>query len=805
MERLSRRAALRLTGRIGLATGLAAWVAAARTGFMAPGASAAPGRQGARVSFEVLHPWSGDNGGARSMAALARRYRELRPDVEVRQTVAPGGDYERRQVAAFASGRVPDLTLTFAEMLPAYADRGGLLALDDRIARDAIAPSDYFDVVVAQSSWGGRLYGLTHHPDLRALVYRSEPLLAGAGLDAGQEPATWSALREAAARATRRDGARLSVAGWLPTWTEPPWALFYALANGAAPLDAEGARAALDSPAVVEAIEYVVAATDQVVGGFDPIVDFAARQPGPGQETAYAVGALAFATGASWYLDRFAAEGGEVGRRTRLSLMPGGPSSPWERISLAGGVVQTIPRGARGADAAWEYLAWVAGPEGQRLIQSVSHDIAGLRSAARDPAAVASHLFRAELVDALERTHAPAHLPTPVWPSLRAELERVQHLALVKQLTPAQAAAELQARAQRLLDSQRSTGRTLYGPPPAATEPPAGPAPDATNLLRNPSFEGGSYRAGISSSVASDWSRWFQHRGADDPGYWLPEPEFGVLVGRAGQARRGLRSHRWFNSWAVHNAGVFQTVAVQPGAWLRFSAHLLGWSSQADEFARSEGPHFRWVGIDPDGGTDPFDPRIVWSSAEQTMDRWAPLSVVAQARRDRVTVFVRSQADWATKHNDVLLDDAELVVVAAPTDPAVASALAAGAVDSSAVPDPAAVAAAVDVTNGPASGSLPGSSAGSHAYFAFEYPGGETLRRIAVQASPDAPAALARVGFRVYGPRAGEVYVMSGVRVGEQPNVVGVLAAGEAGRYLIDLYNYGPGGQVDYRVGLLNK
>src|SRR5207248_6206956 len=107
---------------------------------------------------------------------------------------------------------------------------------------------------------------------------------------------------------------------------------------------------------------------------------------------------------------------------------------------------------------------------------------------------------------------------------------------------------------------------------------------------------------------------------------------------------------------------------------------LLSWSSQNDEFARSEGIHRRWVGIDPDGGTDPFDPRVVWSTADATMDRFAQLSVAAQARGDRATVFVRTQPDWATKHNDVLLDDAELVVIAPPSD-ATAALLAAPPLD----------------------------------------------------------------------------------------------------------------------------
>jgi len=100
------------------------------------------------------------------------------------------------------------------------------------------------------------------------------------------------------------------------------------------------------------------------------------------------------------------------------------------------------------------------------------------------------------------------------------------------------------------------------------------------------------------------------------------------------------------------------------------------------------------------------------------------------------------------------------------------------------------------------SGSLAGTPAGAHAYAAFDYPGGEALRRIVVQASPDDPAALARFGFRVYGPRMDAVYAMSGLRVGEQPNVAAVLPVGDAGRYLVDLYNYNPTGQVDYLLRL---
>jgi multiple sugar transport system substrate-binding protein len=794
MERFSRRAALRLGARLAIGTAVGAQLGAGSLVASVTRAAAAGG------TVEVLQPWSGDNGGARAMAALVKRYFELRPDVTVKNT-AVGAEYEGKQIAAFASGRVPDVTLVFAEMLPAYADRGALTPVDDRIARDGVALSDYFDVAAAQLAWAGRVYGLPHHPDLRTVLYRNGARLTGAGIDPDQEPASWAELRDAGARTTRRDGGR-AAAGWLPISGDVPWALQYALGNGASLLDPDGAHAAFDNPAVVEAIGFVVDATDKIVGLSDAAVGQATFRGGPGQETDLAAGGLAYAVGGNWYLDRLAANA-DVAGAVRISLFPGGPSAPWPRITLAGGVVQTIPQGAKNADAAWEYLRWVAGPEGQRLIQSVSYDVAGLRAAAHDPDAIAAHLGRAQLVEALESTGALAYPPTPVWPRLRAEMERVQRLALLRQLSPAQAAQELQARTQALLDSNRATGRALYGRPPAAGDAPVPAAADPANRLRNPGFEGGSYRAGLSSSVAADWSRWFQHRGADEPGYWMPEPEFGVLA-KGDQAHGGGLAQRWFTSYAVHNGGVSQTVAVPAGAWLRFSAFLFGWSSQGDAFGKSEGAHFRAVGIDPDGGTDPFDPRIVWSPADATMDRWAQLAVVAQARRDRVTVFVRSQADLAYKHNDVLLDDAALTLVAPPAD-ADAALLAAGAVDPTQIDLAAALAGATDVTRGTARGSLAGSAAGAHAYFGFEYPGGEVMRRIAVQASLDTPAGLARFGFRVYGPRWGDVYTMSALRIGAQPNVVAVLPAGEAGRYLIDVHNYNPTGLVDFQISLLTK
>ncbi|HEY3081394.1 MAG TPA: hypothetical protein VGM69_15990 [Chloroflexota bacterium] len=324
----------------------------------------------------------------------------------------------------------------------------------------------------------------------------------------------------------------------------------------------------------------------------------------------------------------------------------------------------------------------------------------------------------------------------------------------------------------------------------------ASAGPDEPNLLRNPSFEGGTYHASMSSFIADGWSYWFQHRGANDPGWWLPEPEYGLIIDRPGQARSGIAAHRWFNSWAVHNAGLYQIATVPEGAWLRFSIGMLNWSSGKHQFGVSEGVHRKWVGVDPAGGTDAFDPRVVWSGVDTTMDRWVELAVTAQAQGDRVTVFVRNRPEWPLEHNDVLVDDASLTVVEPPADPHRAALLAAP----TEARRPRFDGDPVEIAGGrSAYGTLRG---GAAIAYGFGYPGGEVPYTINVQTWPDDAVSLARFAFRVFGPRWDDLYVMSEGQPGAIVDVVGRLPVGERGRYRIELSNRNPAGEVAYRIWL---
>ena len=134
--------------------------------------------------------------------------------------------------------------------------------------------------------------------------------------------------------------------------------------------------------------------------------------------------------------------------------------------------------------------------------------------------------------------------------------------------------------------------------------------------------------------------------------------------------RSGENSQKYFTFWSVHEAGVYQVVEnVRPGMALRFSIYMQAWSATKlnglepnphQSFGQT-GMHMK-VGIDPTGGTDPWSKDIVWSTEKDAFDKFERFEVQAVARSNKVTVFTHTRPENPMEHNDVYLDDAELVV-----------------------------------------------------------------------------------------------------------------------------------------------
>jgi hypothetical protein len=238
-------------------------------------------------------------------------------------------------------------------------------------------------------------------------------------------------------------------------------------------------------------------------------------------------------------------------------------------------------------------------------------------------------------------------------------------------------------------------------------------AQSANNLLENPGFEG-EYKVRCtfpggkpwiavpcdgplpsrpwqSVMMADGWSAWWQPPNEDpsSPDFYKTYPNYcsnhapdGCVAWHMPEyrdtrstpqdpprIRSGENSQKYFTFWSVHEAGIYQVVDnVRPGMPLRFSIYMHAWSATKLHGVEPN-PHFSFgqtgmhmrIGIDPTGGTDPWSKDVVWSSEKDVYDKFERYEVQAVARANKVTVFTYSRPENPMEHNDVYLDDAELV------------------------------------------------------------------------------------------------------------------------------------------------
>jgi len=214
-----------------------------------------------------------------------------------------------------------------------------------------------------------------------------------------------------------------------------------------------------------------------------------------------------------------------------------------------------------------------------------------------------------------------------------------------------------------------------------------------TNLLANPGLEGIGRSLDNDLPNSGNWTR-DTFTGAQYGEIFTPEgwvtwwaegefkrPECKVIPNEApfngdpDRIHNGYYSGMCFTFFGKQNAGYYQVVRNIPeGSQVEGAFYAHAWSCGDDSPPLSCGDPYAFyfqVGIDPNGGTDPFSGNIVWSSPYFNYDTFGKVGPVQATvgASGAATLFVKAYGKWDLKHNDAYFDDMSLTMLTAAEPP----------------------------------------------------------------------------------------------------------------------------------------
>ncbi len=319
------------------------------------------GRQAAsrgRIVLDYWEKWTGHEGDA--MRQIVDEFNLSQSRIFVRYFAMAGID--QKALIAIAGNSPPDILGVWNFSVPAFADSGAILPLDDLAAEFGVERKNYALSVWPMLTHRNRLYAMVSTCGSLAMFY-NRAMFRGVGIDPDEPPRTIDQLDEAASRLTTEEsrGGRLTQAGFLhtePDWWSWHWGYFF----GGSLYDQERDRATTASPQNVRAYEWVQ--TYPQKWGADRLVRM---QSGFGSygtaEHPFLTGKVAMTMQGPWLanlIQRFS-----PGLDYGVAPFPveSGLYDPDQPIGLLDSDVLVVPKGAKHPRESFEFIAFTQQPE----------------------------------------------------------------------------------------------------------------------------------------------------------------------------------------------------------------------------------------------------------------------------------------------------------------------------------------------------------------------------------------------------------------------------------------------------------
>lgn len=400
------------------------------TGAAASGLSAC---SGAGDGVTRLRFWAMGNEGDH-VGDLIPEFERRNPGVKVNIQVVPWTAAHEKLLTSYAGDSLPDVSQignTWVAELSAI----GALSPTPSSARDLLA--DQFPAVLDTNAIDGRAMATPWYVDTRLLFYRSD-LLARAGWET--MPTTWADWKRAM-HAVKRVAGQGNYAVLLPV-NEFEQLLTLGLQVDEPLLADQATRGNFASPGFVAALAFYKSLFDE---GLAPV---ASNTQISNVWTEFARGYFSFYMSGPWTVGEF---------RRRLPpetrwMTAGVPGPAGPGASAPGGSSLAVFKASPHQDAAWALVRYLLEPGVQAEFARITGDLPARRSAWSTPT-VANDPYLKAFEAQLSRAEAVPKAPE--WERIVTEMQIVAERMVRGEYTPEAAGAEINRRADRLLEKRR--------------------------------------------------------------------------------------------------------------------------------------------------------------------------------------------------------------------------------------------------------------------------------------------------------------------------------------------------------------
>ncbi|MGC8890431.1 MAG: ABC transporter substrate-binding protein [bacterium] len=386
-----------------------------------------------------------------SIQHIVDEFNKQNPDIEVKVTLVAASAVTdvSKLMTAVAGGVGPDI-YTVDRFTAAQRGATGILEpLNDLIKASfgsvETLQKEYLPFAWDEATWDGKVWVLPFDTDDRALYYRRDHIRE-VGLSG--PPKTIAELDTYAEKLTKKDASgRFLRIGFIP-WLAQGWHYTWGWAFGGEFYNPKTRKLTITDPRIVQSFEWQKSYADKY--GIAAIQSFSSAFGSEAQDP-FIMGMVSMKVDGDWtlaFMDKFAPKmkwGVDYG----VTYIPRPAELAKKPITWAGGWSFGIPKGAKHAKEAFEFMKFACGPIGQKTYSIETLHLPTVAELLKDKD-IRGERRHAFFVDLLR--YAKNRPPLPVGALLWDELTAARDAVINGQKTPLKACQDVEARVQPELD-----------------------------------------------------------------------------------------------------------------------------------------------------------------------------------------------------------------------------------------------------------------------------------------------------------------------------------------------------------------